>query len=605
MVPADARVVCTSDSDCDDGLYCNGVERCAPEGASGDGCVEGEGPCADGETCSEETAVCIGDCEANADSDGDGDRSIACGGTDCDDEDARRSGTFTEVCDAAGLDEDCDVDTLGPDDDGDGFVRAGCCNARGDGTVACGDDCDDDDAGIAPGATEVCDGVDNDCAGGLDFPGEDDDGDGWADCVDLPAAARDCDDEDGSRYPTAIELCDRVDNDCDGDASDEDDDHDGHLSPEATCVGDAPRDDCDDAASTIATGAPELCDARDNDCDDTVDEDCGGTGCDAGTEAGFASTEWIDATRRTCATECGAAGAACVEACVVRIAAVSAPCQSCVREYLACSAPALAVCGAPIDDACVRGVCSACERRLDECAGFPPTDCTACESDRDHVTIGIGALGLCQEGSCATDTCILECVEARADVSGTCASSCFGDLLGCQRAMCSGGSAPCDVNPTGYVCRRCIDTMCVPALEVCSGADVTPPACLMGEAQGLRAAAMPLRMCIEGCYEAWDDLDGDLVRDPGEPFDDRNTNGSHDFASAACVTACVSAATMPVVIGDACASCYAQTACVMDECLASSCTNGDSVECDACRCRECEEETVACAGFGLGTCPAM
>ncbi|MCB9763847.1 MAG: FG-GAP repeat protein [Alphaproteobacteria bacterium] len=97
------------------------------------------------------------------------------------------------------------------DSDGDGFgdpyapVQA--CEA-GDGVVANADDCDDTDAAVYPGATELpYDGVDNDCDG-ADL--DDVDGDGFTDDVD-------CDDEDPDVYPGAVEVClDGVDNDCDG-----------------------------------------------------------------------------------------------------------------------------------------------------------------------------------------------------------------------------------------------------------------------------------------------------------------------------------------------------------------------------------------------------
>jgi hypothetical protein len=89
------------------------------------------------------------------------------------------------------------------DVDGDGFDDLGCG----------GSDCDDLEATVWPGATELCDGLDNDCDGASDFDvlGEvDGDADGYRSCDG------DCDDSDANAWPAAPELCDGVDQDCAG-----------------------------------------------------------------------------------------------------------------------------------------------------------------------------------------------------------------------------------------------------------------------------------------------------------------------------------------------------------------------------------------------------
>ncbi len=213
-----------------------------------------------------------------SDADGDG----SCAPFDCDAADPTIHPGAVEVCDDA-IDQDCDGLDAGTDLDGDGYFSVFCGG---------GDDCDDASPTVWPGAPEVCgNGVDEDCD-----PGTPDiyDGDG-----DGASCAVDCDDDDPSRFPGQVELCaDGVDNDCDGVALNGDMDLDGEvglacggadcadLDPSITSATDGDGDgsgrcdDCDDADPSVFPGAPELCDALDNDCDGQGDrlDDADGDG---------------------------------------------------------------------------------------------------------------------------------------------------------------------------------------------------------------------------------------------------------------------------------------------------------------------------------------
>ena len=232
------------------------------------------------------------------DADGDGFAALDCGGDDCDDADPGRYPGNVEICDDSGVDEDCDPSTIGDRDvDADGHIDAACCN--GD---HCGTDCSDRLATINPGASEVCDLVDQDCDGNVDegvlsMGFEDRDGDRHGDpgrerlaCAfdgDVTPSMLDCADDDGRVHGQMLEICDGVDNDCD-DAIDEDRfsvswyvdaDGDGFGDPagevRASCE---PIEgfstlpfDCDDGDADRSPITPEACNALDDDCDGRAD----------------------------------------------------------------------------------------------------------------------------------------------------------------------------------------------------------------------------------------------------------------------------------------------------------------------------------------------
>ena len=208
------------------------------------------------------------------DDDSDGYLDQACAADDCDDTDPTTNPGASEVCNQH--DDDCDgeVDEEGAlgcspfylDEDGDGYglaVEERClCDATAPYDSQQVGDCDDTNPDTYPTAAELCDGEDNDCESGPGADEVDEDGDGWMLC------ANDCDDTDASTYPSASELCDGMDNDCDSTlpSAELDEDADGYLA----CEG-----DCDDASASVHPGIVEedTCDGLDSNCDGWIAED--------------------------------------------------------------------------------------------------------------------------------------------------------------------------------------------------------------------------------------------------------------------------------------------------------------------------------------------
>jgi len=232
---------------------------------------------------------------------------------DCDDNDATINPNAQEICDQKDNDCDGEIDEgdvcklwyRDADDDGYGDPAVSQeSDEQPDGYVGNANDCNDNDATINPDAEEICDDIDNNCDGVVDEGGvcgawyRDADGDGYGDPGDSKQSesqpggyvrnARDCNDNDINISPDAKEICDEIDNNCDGMIDEggvcgiwyRDGDDDGYGDPEASLESDDQPDgyvgnagDCDDDCESCHPGASEQCDGEDNDCDGEIDED--------------------------------------------------------------------------------------------------------------------------------------------------------------------------------------------------------------------------------------------------------------------------------------------------------------------------------------------
>lgn len=180
------------------------------------------------------------------------------------------------------------------DGDEDGFVDAQ--------AQLPGSDCNDGLASVFPGATETCNGIDDDCDAEVDdgvgstfYRDQDQDGFGIATDSQVSCVAPDgyalqdgdCDDTRAQVNPNGTEICNALDDNCDGNFDEGftqntyyvDADEDGFGNAQGSVQACMPpmgyvsnSDDCDDALTEVRPGATEVCNMRDDDCNGTVDE---------------------------------------------------------------------------------------------------------------------------------------------------------------------------------------------------------------------------------------------------------------------------------------------------------------------------------------------
>ena len=257
---------CNGDIDTED----SACEVVAPQDDDNDGVPDVDDVCPNTPSGQSVNSNGCADSQIDADSDG------YTKDLDCNDNDSNINPGKTEICGDA-IDQDCtgaDLACAPTDNDDDGVSNAndicpntpagetansnGCSDSQIDGdsdTYTLDLDCNDNDATINPGVTEVCgDGIDNDCSGADLICNGDDDGDGIINANDLCS---------GTSAGASVNS-----NGC----SDAQIDNDSDTYTEVA-------GDCNDGDAAIKPGATDV-------CGDGIDQDCAGGDLVCGTSGG-------------------------------------------------------------------------------------------------------------------------------------------------------------------------------------------------------------------------------------------------------------------------------------------------------------------------------
>jgi len=387
---------------------------------------------------------------------------------------------------------DAGPDTSSPDSGHDAGPDAGCVDEDGDGYgagCALGADCNDGDNTVHPGATEICNGVDDDCNDSVDdalvAPACDlTQGvcagatascagvDGWLAC----GAS-----EYGADYQETETTCDTLDNDCDG-STDEADcpcaagdtqacglDVGACMPGTQTCGADGTFGACTGGVTPMG----ESCNGVDDNCDGTVDEPAGLTAPDCPLQLGVCV-----GAKRTCAGDMGWGACAGTASYGADYEAVETSCD---------------------------GLDNDCDGIVDETCVCVEGDTQPCGTDAGICTAGLQTCSGGAWGACVGETPagVESCNGLDDDCDGAVDDGLVAPACALSVGVCAGSTQPCDGALGFKACTapdygssyQATETMCDGLDNDCDGTIDEGCACLDGHTQPCGSA---IGTCVRG-----------------------------------------------------------------------------------------------------------
>ncbi len=371
-----------------------------------------------------------------------------------------------------------------------------------------GSDCNDANANINPGKIDTqCDGIDNDCSGGDYCPCNnpsyaDADGDGYKDPI---CGGNDCNDYNAAINPGATDICENgIDENCfygDATCPCSDADGDGYGNPGKTNCAKSAETDCNNNNANIYPGATEI-------CGNGVDEDCSGADqpCSCGNnvlDSGEACDNDPSSSTRTKSQSCPGGYPSVTATCNSGCTGYDYTCGSCgdgvkngdetgVDCGGACTTTAAEVCGdgkdnnhnCQIDEGCAVVVPASC-------GGVATED--VCNADESGYYNRVVADSSCPKTECSVATAT--CPNGKVDAGETCAS-CPQDVK-CQSGQyCNSATASCQITPPPPPPPTCDAIACAQAGGTCVGNNCITTPCSLTEPGKSKA-------CCEGKGHKW------------------------------------------------------------------------------------------------------